>query len=137
MPNLYPQFTTALRLPLFHCYVSAGFPSPAEDYIEQCLDLNELCIAHPAASYLVRVNGQSMLNAGIHNNDILVVDRALTAKQGDIIVACVEGEFTVKELSLKPPLLIAHNPQFSNIALNTVSDFELFGVVRSVIRTLK
>ena len=125
------------KLPLYHCYVSAGFPSPAQDVIEKTLDLNELCIAHPAATYLVRVSGESMINAGIFEQDILVVDRALQAKSGDIVVASLNGEFTVKELCCQPPRLIAHHPTLAPINITPEMQFEVFGVVRSVIRTLK
>src|SRR5690554_7939530 len=73
-----------LEIPLFVEHVSAGFPSPAQDFIEQALDLNELCIKHPAATYFVRVEGDSMLEAGIYPDDVLVVDRSLNAEHGDI-----------------------------------------------------
>ena len=95
--------------------VPAGFPSPAQDYIEQTLDLNELCISHPAATFFVRVEGESMTGAGIFPNDILVVDRSLTARHGDIVIASLEREMTVKQLHLKPePVrLLACNPGVS------------------------
>jgi len=83
--------------------VSAGFPSPAEDYIEKTLDLNELCIQHPAATFFVRVDGESMIGAGIFPGDVLVVDRSLRAQHSDIIIASLESGMTVKELHLTPP----------------------------------
>ena len=92
---------STLKLPLFVSKVSAGFPSPAQDYVEQTLDLNELCIKRPAATFFVRVEGESMIEAGIFHNDILVVDRSVKPVHGDIVVAQVDGEFTVKELCLK------------------------------------
>ena len=76
----------------------AGFPSPAEQYLEPPLDLNELLVKRPAATFFVRVEGDSMINAGIHDKDLLVVDRSLTPANGDIIIAAVDGEFTVKTL---------------------------------------
>ena len=82
--------------------VSAGFPSPAQDYVEQTLDLNELCIKRPAATFFVRVEGDSMIDAGIHPDDILVVDRSVQAEHGDIVIAGIHGELTVKELQLRP-----------------------------------
>jgi len=91
-----------LKIPLFTEPVSAGFPSPAQDYIEQTLDLNELCIKRPNATFFVRVEGDSMIEAGIYADDILVVDRSVKAKQGDIIIAEINSELTVKELQLKP-----------------------------------
>jgi DNA polymerase V len=84
-----------LRIPLFLERVSAGFPSPAEDYIEKTLDLNELCIQHPAATFFVRVQGESMIGVGIFPGDVLVVDRSLRAQHGDIIIASLESEMTV------------------------------------------
>jgi len=76
--------------------VAAGFPSPAEQYLEPPLDLNDLLVKRPAATYFVRVEGDSMIGAGIHDKDLLVVDRSLRPSDGDIIIACVDGEFTVK-----------------------------------------
>ena len=89
-----------LAIPLFMECVSAGFPSPAQDYVEQTLDLNELCIKHPASTFFVRVEGDSMIEAGIYPNDILVVDRPVQAEHCDIVIAGLHGELTVKELEL-------------------------------------
>ena len=86
---------TRVICPLFTCGVSAGFPSPAEDHIDQKLDLNDLLIKHPASTYFVRVAGDSMINASINNEDILVVDRSLEATNGKIIIAIINGELTV------------------------------------------
>lgn len=91
-----------LSIPLYFEAVSAGFPSPAQDYVEQTLDLNELCIKHPAATFFVRVEGESMIEAGIFPKDVLVVDRSLKPGHGDTVIASVNGEFTVKELHLRP-----------------------------------
>lgn len=124
--------------PLFSDAVSAGFPSPASDYIEQPLDFVEFCIEHPAATFFVRVSGESMKDAGIFDGDLLVVDRSLNASHGDIIVARVGSEFTVKELCLKPTLmLLAHNSAFKPIKLGEGDDFEIFGVVSRVVRKLR
>lgn len=98
-----PQSTPdELTLPLFLSPAACGFPSPAQDYVEQTIDLNQLCIEHPAATFYVRANGDSMLQAGIHSGDLLVVDRAVTATQGAIVLACLDGEFTVKYLQTHP-----------------------------------
>lgn len=130
-------FKQGIVLPLFSHHVAAGFPSPAQDYIERTLDLNELCIRHPTATFFVKVSGESMKNAGIYHEDILVVDRALQAKHGDIIVASLNQEFTVKELQLKPQLqLLPHNPAFPVITIGAADEFEVFGVVTSVVRNL-
>lgn len=93
-------FKKKLAIPLFVERVSAGFPSTAQDYVEQTLDLNELCIKHSAATFFVRVEGDSMIETGIYPNDILVVDRSLQAEHGDIVIAGLHGELTVKELEL-------------------------------------
>ncbi len=124
--------------PLFSNRVSAGFPSPAQDYIEQALDLNALCIKHPAATFFVRVEGDSMLEAGIHPGDILVVDRSLQAEHGDIIIASLYGEMTVKELALRPQLrLLPRNKAYQAIDLADGCDLTIFGVVTHAIHTLR
>ncbi len=116
-------------LPFFVERVAAGFPSPAQGYMEAPLDLNQLCIRQPEASFLLRVEGDSMLEAGIFPDDILVVDRALEASHGDVVVASLNGEFTVKELRLRPqPMLIPRNPCYAAIPLAD-QEWELFGVV--------
>ena len=128
-----------LNIPLFLERVSAGFPSPAEDYVEKSLDLNELCIQHPAATFFVRVQGESMVEAGIFPNDVLVVDRSLRAKHGDIIIASLESEMTVKQLHLKPiPVrLLPRNPAYQPIIIEGDMVMEVFGVVTNVVRSLK
>ena len=93
------QASKALLLPLFES-VSAGFPSPAEDYIDCALDLNDLVVQHPAATFFVRVKGHSMIDAGIESGDVLVVDRALDPGTDSIVVAAIDGDFTVKRISL-------------------------------------
>lgn len=124
-----------LKIPLFTEPVSAGFPSPAQDYIEQTLDLNELCIKRPNATFFVRVEGDSMIEAGIYADDILVVDRSVKAKQGDIIIAEINSELTVKELQLKPRVrLIPRNAAYTPIDIPEGCELTIFGVVISVIR---
>ncbi|MBU2966723.1 translesion error-prone DNA polymerase V autoproteolytic subunit [Amphritea sp. 2_MG-2023] len=134
----YMRSTTSAMLPLFMNSVPAGFPSPAQDYIERTLDLNDLCIKHPAATYFVRAEGDSMEGVGIFSRDVLVVDRSLKAVNGDIVIACVNGEFTVKELSTRPTLqLLAHNPTYAPIEFGPDSTLELFGVVTTVIHSVR
>lgn len=129
---------TRLKIPLYLESVSAGFPSPAQDYIEQTLDLNELCIKRPAATFFVRVQGDSMIEAGIYPQDILVVDRSVRAEHGDIVIASVDGEFTVKELCLKPALaLFPRNPRYRPVTIPEGADLEVFGVVTNVIREMR
>lgn len=134
--KLLPQ--SFLPLPYFIERVPAGFPSPAAGYVEASIDLNDLCIDHPNATFLIRAGGLSMLDAGIHPEDLLVVDRSLEAQHCDIIVCSLDGEFTVKELCLEPvPKLVAYNKDFADIELNDDSDFEVFGVVKHIIREIK
>lgn len=134
----YP-LTHIWHIPLYTECVPAGFPSPAQDYIEQTLDLNALCISHPAATFFVRVEGESMTGAGIFPNDILVVDRSLTARHGDIVIASLEREMTVKQLHLQPtPLqLLPCNPDYPALTITDGMVLEIFGVVTNVVRSLK
>jgi len=133
------QSFLCLKIPLFLERVSAGFPSPAEDYVEKTLDLNELCVQHPAATFFVRVQGESMIDAGIFPDDVLVVDRSLRAQHGDIIIASLESEMTVKELHLTPPpvYLLPRNPAYQSILIEEGMVLEVFGVVTNVVRSLK
>ena len=106
-----------LLLPLFMERVPCGFPSPAQDYVEATLDLNQLCISRPAATYFVRAAGDSMKDAGILDGDLLVVDRSVSARHGDTVIACVDGEFTVKILQLTPNIaLLPANANYQPIS---------------------
>ncbi|MFV0261162.1 MAG: translesion error-prone DNA polymerase V autoproteolytic subunit [Kluyvera sp.] len=119
-----------LELPLFLERIPCGFPSPAQDYVEESLDLNRLVVKHPSATYFVRVSGDSMMGAGIGDGDLLVVDRSLKAEHGDIVVAAVAGEFTVKELRTRPSLqLMPHNAQYAPIVFHAEEELQIFGVV--------
>lgn len=121
-------------LPLFLEHVPCGFPSPAQDYVEARLDLNKLLIQHPSATYFVRVSGHSMTDANINEGDLLVVDSALSAAHDDIVVASVNGEFTVKKLCTKPTLqLLAMNPSYAPITFDDDASLEIFGVVTFII----
>lgn len=125
-------------IPLYSSKVAAGFPSPAQDYVERTLDLNELCIKRPAATYFVRVEGDSMQDAGIFSGDILVVDRSLQAQHGDVVIAQWQGEFTVKELCTQPRLqLMPRNSAYAPLILQEGSELQLFGVVSAVVRQLR
>ncbi len=120
-----------LNTPLFQDRVQAGFPSPAQDYIEKGIDLNKLCIIHPAATYFVMATGLSMIDAGIYEGSMLVVDRSLDAKHGDIVIASVAGDYTVKRLCTHPVIkLEPMNPNFPAIVPHDGGDdLEIFGVV--------
>jgi len=124
-----------IERPLFSCGVSAGFPSPADDYIDRQLDLNELLIHNPAATFFVRVAGDSMTGISINHDDILIVDRSLEPVSGKIVIAVINGELTIKRL-LKDNSscrLVAENPNYEDIEINEEMAFEVWGVVTSVI----
>jgi len=93
--------TKRFRIPLLNDSVSAGFPSPADDYTEENIDLNEHLISNPFSTFFLRVKGDSMINAGIKDKDLIIVDKSLIAKPGDIVIAMIDGEFTIKRLSIK------------------------------------
>ncbi|MBU0663626.1 MAG: translesion error-prone DNA polymerase V autoproteolytic subunit [Proteobacteria bacterium] len=121
--------------PLFSCGVSAGFPSPADDHIDRKLDLNELLIQNPAATFFVRVAGDSMTDAGINHGDILVVDRSLQAGHGKIVIAIIHGELTVKRLMGGDSSwqLVAANAAYPAVKISEEAGCEVWGVVTSVI----
>jgi len=126
--------STNLELPFFTTRISAGFPSPADDHIDQKLDLNSL-IKHPSDTFLVKVEGDSMINAGIQDGDILVVDKAIEPLNNKIVVANINGELTVKRLKIvgTKVYLLAENPNYKSIEINTILDFTIRGVVTFVI----
>ena len=132
------DFWPKQQIPFYSDPVKAGFPSPAQDYVERTLDLNELCIRHPTATFFVRVEGDSMIEAGIYDGDVLVVDRSVEAEHGDIVVAAVGNEFTVKELCTRPSLcLLPRNPAYKPIRPRNGEELNIFGVVTNVIRQMK
>jgi DNA polymerase V len=129
------EFVEKLEIPLYSSLVSAGFPSPADDYTELSLDLNKYLIKHPAATFYARVKGDSMINAGIRDGDILVVDRALNVSDGCIAVCIIDSEFTVKRLKkdVDKILLIPENDDYKTIAVSEFNSFEVWGIVSFVI----
>ena len=116
--------------------ISAGFPSPAEDFTQLSISLDKHLIQNPAATFMAYANGNSMVRAGIHNGDILIIDRSLDARDGDIIIAILHGEFTVKQLSIIKGTfsLIPQNSQYSPVKILNDMDFEIWGVVTYSIR---
>lgn len=122
-------------LPLFSDLVPCGFPSPAQDYVEKRIDLNELLVKHPSATYFVKSSGDSMNGAGISNGDLLVVDRSIKAAHGDIVIAAVDGEFTVKRLQLHPSvMLVPENSAYAAIMINSEDTLDIFGVVTFIVK---
>ncbi|WP_419421183.1 LexA family protein [Legionella sp. D16C41] len=124
-----PQFA------LYSSKVAAGFPSPADDYLESTLDLNEYLIKHPAATFMVRAQGDSMQGAGIYNGDLLIVDRSIEAADGKIVIAALNGELTVKRLSCRNSRvrLVPANPNYSPIDITEEVDLVIWGVVTHII----
>ena len=124
------------HVPYIISKVSAGFPSPADDYIENNLNLDKLLIKNRPSTFLIRVGGDSMINIGIYDGDILIVDRSLDAKSKDIVIASIFGELTVKKLLLDVhgnPQLKSENELYSNIEIKNKEDLIIWGVVTSVI----
>src|SRR5919205_1015091 len=134
----WPDRATKCARPLFLASVSAGFPSPAEDYIEGRLDLNRHLIKHPAATFFVRVAGDSMIDAGIHPGDILVVDRAVEPADGRVVIAVIDGELTVKRIAQRNGrlYLVADNSRYAPLEIVEEMEFEIWGVVTTVIHHL-
>lgn len=129
--NIDAQLT---EIPLFLTPAACGFPSPAQDYVEQAIDLNQHCVSHPAATFYVRASGHSMVEQGIHDGDMLIIDRAITARHGDIVLACLDGEFTVKTLQERPvPALLPANADFTPIYPQEGQELDIFGVVTFVL----
>jgi DNA polymerase V len=131
--------SSKIKTDLVSSTIKAGFPSPAEDYIDRKIDLNEQLIANPAATFMVRVEGSSMIDCGINEQDVLIVDRSLKAKDKDIILAVVDGEFTVKRLRIKRGVyeLVPENPNYQVITITEGTDFVVWGVVTYVIHQAK
>jgi DNA polymerase V len=130
------EVATFLPLPLFTSTVPAGFPSPADDYIEDSLDLNEYLIKHPSATYFARASGDSMIEKGILDKALLIVDRCLQARQGHVVIAAINGELTCKILDIKNRQLVAANPDYAPVPLNADMDFIIEGVVIHAINPL-
>ena len=122
-----------LRMPLYSSNVPAGFASPADDFVEDYLDLNDLLVKREEATFFVRVSGRSMIDAGIQPNDILIVDRSLEAQHGKIVIAVLNGEVTVKRLYNRAGKVIlkAENPSYKDIVVE--GELHIWGVVTSVI----
>ncbi|MCF8369871.1 MAG: translesion error-prone DNA polymerase V autoproteolytic subunit [Bacteroidales bacterium] len=125
-------------LPLFSTQVPAGFPSPAEDFMEKRLDLNDYLVKNKASTFLVKVHGHSMKGAGIFDGDVVVVDRALEASTGKIILGVLNGEFTIKRLLKKKNklFLAPENEDFTPVEITPETDFRVWGIVTFVLHKL-
>jgi len=134
----HPDQSTQCKRPLFMVPVSAGFPSPAEDYIEGKLDLNQYLVKHPAATFFVKVTGNSMIDAGIHDGDILIVDRSLKPVNRKVVIAVVNGELSVRRIRVTKGkvFLMPENRDYEPLQVGEEMDFEVWGVVTAVIHPL-
>ena len=129
-----------IELPLYSTKVAAGFPSPADDHVEKRLDLNEYLINEADATFFVRIKGDSMIEAGIFEDDVAIVDKSRLAKMGDIVLAEVDGEFTIKSLAKSKeglPRLLPANAKFSPIEIKEGQNFQIVGVVTGSVRKFK
>ena len=129
--DFFDSTNKIFRIPLLTDSVSAGFPSPADDYTEENIDLNEHLISNPFSTFFLRVKGDSMINAGIKDKDLIIVDKSLTARPGNIIIAMIDGEFTIKRLSIKNNELYlkAENHNYPDFRFNNHIDAQIWGVV--------
>jgi len=127
----FDSTTKRFRIPLLNDSVSAGFPSPADDYTEENIDLNEHLISNPFSTFFLRVKGDSMVNAGIKDKDLIIVDKRLIAKPGNIVIAMIDGEFTIKRLSIKNHELYlkAENHNYPDFSFKNHIDIQIWGVV--------
>lgn len=135
MPKYKPK---SAKAPLYLSPVSAGFPSPADDFIDKDLDLNEFLIKHQAATFFLKVDGNSMIEAGIHDKDLIIVDRALNPTHNSIAVVWLDGEFTLKRIHKRKDglYLMPENPRYQPIKVHETDDFQVWGVVSYVIHQL-
>jgi DNA polymerase V len=133
-----PDFSSKLRFPLLLCPISAGMPGAVEGHVEDIIDLNHYLSKHPEATFLLKVRGDSMIEAGIHHGDMVVVDQTIRPSSGDIVVAFVDGEYTLKRLDvdLETFLLVPENQNYQPLAIGNETDFQVWAVVTDVIHKL-
>lgn len=134
--RIKPDTTTNTELPLFQTGISAGFPSPADDYIEDRIDLNRELIRNPSSTFFGRVNGDSMINAGIGDGDLIVIDKSIEPKDGSIVVCVIDGEFTVKRFQKinGEIFLMPENEKYKAIKITNENDFRVWGTVTYTIK---
>ena len=136
--ELRPIIVSPCPVLIFDARVSAGFPSPAADYTEGRIDLGEVLVPHPSASFTLRISGHSLIRAGIHDGDLAIVDRSLTARHDDVVVAVLDGELTAKRLIIRNGRTWlapdSDDPQYRAIEVTGRPDFEIWGVISSTIR---
>lgn len=135
---MYIHMKSEVDMARYGCGVAAGFPSPADDYLERSLDLNELLVNHPDATYFLKVEGDSMVDAGIFDGDIVLVDRSLEVKSGDVVIASIYEGFTIKRLIIDGDRvrLRAENRKYKEIDVKDPEAMEVWGKVIFVIHKL-
>ncbi|MBK0369510.1 LexA family protein [Flavobacterium agrisoli] len=133
-----PDFESEIRIPYIKEGVSAGFPSPAADFMENSIDLNKELTENPLATFYVRVKGNSMIDAGINDKDVLVVDRSLEPQNNKIAICFVDGEFTVKRIQVEQDCLylLPENPNYTPIKVTEENQFIIWGMVTYVIKKI-
>jgi DNA polymerase V len=126
-----PDYTTELELPFVDTGISAGFPSPADDFIELTIDLNKFLVKHKDTTFFARVKGHSMKNAGIYDGDLLVIDKSLAPQDGKIAICQIDGEFTVKRIKIEKDIvwLIAENEEYKPIKVTPENELMIWGIV--------
>lgn len=128
------ELPSEVKIPFFDTLIPAGFPSPASDYAQKNIDLNELLITHPAGTYFLRVSGTSMVDAHINDGDIVIVDSSLEPRDRNIVIATVNGDFTIKTLQLTPVVaLLPMNAEYRPITFRDEEELQIFGVVTYII----
>ena len=132
-----PDTSTELEIPLFSSGIEAGFPSPADDFIDLSIDLNKEFIKNPSSTFYGRVNGDSMKDLGIHNSDLLIIDKSLEPQDGKIAVCFIDGEFTVKTIKFEKDCcwLVPANDKYKPIQVTEDNEFIIWGIVIHVIKS--
>lgn len=129
-------FGQALHMPFYSSHVRAGFAEPADDHVEALTDLNEHLIKHPGSTFFVRAGGKSMINAGIQDGGLMVVDSSITPKHDDIVIASIDGQLTCKFLDIELNALRSANPHYPPIMIAEGNQVQILGVVTNVINKL-
>ncbi|MGM0636274.1 MAG: LexA family protein [Bacteroidota bacterium] len=134
-----PDISSSVQILYIEEGINAGFPSPANDYLENRIDLNKEFVRNPSSTFYARVRGESMVGAGIDNNDLLIVDKSLDIKHGNIAVCIIDGEFTVKRVLFQKEeiILMPENKNFKPIKVNKEDEFLIWGVVTTVIKKIR
>jgi DNA polymerase V len=134
----HPDFESELKIPFIADGVSAGFPSPAADFMENNIDLNKELSENPLATFYIKVKGNSMIDAGINDKDVLIVDRSLEPQNNKIAICCVDGEFTVKRIQLEKDCLylMPENSNYSPIKVTEENELIIWGIVTYVIKKM-